>query len=241
MIVSINDENKLFAKDDVMDSSQALSQVEGFIIDGLANLSEAIKLHIPFGITKDGKFIKYIPERCLTTYFANALINNGYVVFNEHSYSKNDDEAGTAKLDLLARKISTVNDEAIQLMVEAKGNLDAGYESIVADITRMRTRHLDPMIGSGFTSNKPEEEFGHRFNIVLTTDWGYKEFSTWWLDNEDAPSIKNHDGNTAKTRKVDCWKPLKDELKHARRGVHHLLTNTEYKYSVNALYAIFSD
>ena len=224
-----------------MDSSQALSLVEKFIIAGLANLSEAIKLHIPFGVTKDGKFIKYIPERCLTTYFSNTLINNGYIVFNEHSYSKNDDEAGTAKLDLLARKISTVKDEAIQLKVEAKGNLDAGYESIVADITRMKERHLDPITGSGFKSNKPEEEFGHRFNIVLTTDWGYKEFSTWWLDNEEAPSIKNHDGNTAKTRKVDCWKPLKDELRHARRGVHHLLTNTKHHYSVNALYAIFSE
>jgi hypothetical protein len=66
-------ENKLFAKNDVMDSSQALSQVEKFIVEGLANLSEAIKLHIPFGVTKDGKFIKYIPERCLTTYLRTRL------------------------------------------------------------------------------------------------------------------------------------------------------------------------
>lgn len=224
-----------------MDSNQALSLVEKFIVDGLANFSEALKLHIPFGITKDKKFIKYIPERCLTTYFANTLINNGFVVFNEHSYIKKNGEAGIAKLDLLARKISTVTDEAIQLKVEAKGNLDAGYESIAADITRMKERHLDPIIGSGFEYNKLEEEFGHRFNIVLTTDWGYKEFSTWWLDNEDAPSIKDHDGDTTKTRKVDCWKPLKDELRHAKRGVHHLVTNTKHHYSVNALYAIFTE
>ncbi|WP_291445016.1 hypothetical protein [Desulfovibrio sp.] len=56
-----------------MDSSQALSQVEKSIVEGLANLSEAIKLHIPFGVTKDGKFIKYIPERCLTTYLRTRL------------------------------------------------------------------------------------------------------------------------------------------------------------------------
>lgn len=233
-------ENKFFAKDADMDSSQALSLVERFIAEGLSKLSEALSLHIPFGITKDKKFIKYIPERCLTTYFANTLINNGFIVFNEHSYSKKNGEAGTAKLDLLARKINPVKDEAIQLMVEAKGNLDAGYESIVADITRMKERHPDSIIGSGFEYNKPEDEFGHKFNIVLTTDWGYKEFSTWWLDNEDAPSIKDHDGDTTKTRKVHCWKPLKDELRHARRGVHHLVTNTKHHYSVNALYAIFS-
>ena len=83
-----DDEEQTFTKDADMDSNQALSLVEKFIVDGLANFSEDLKLHIPFGITKDKKFIKYIPERCLTTYFANTLINNGFVVFNEHSYIK---------------------------------------------------------------------------------------------------------------------------------------------------------
>lgn len=226
-----------------MDSDAALACVECYLRTSLEKLAEALTQHIPFGIAGDNSYLKYIPERCLTTYFANTLINNGFVVFNEQSYFTNGGK--TAKLDLFARKISPKEKEdRIQLKVEAKGNIDSGYQDILNDITRMREK-LDLAIGRGFPlpQNMAEDEFGHKFNMVITTNWGLKEFSKWWtkegIKSQDAPFIKNSE---VKTRNVDCWKPLREKLSEAiRLGSHTLLENKNAAepYTIDALYAIF--
>lgn len=225
-----------------MESDTALESVECYLHTSLEKLSEALKLHIPFGIAGDNSYLKYIPERCLTTYFATTLINNGFVAFNEQSYLTNDGK--TAKLDLFARKISSKKKDRIQLKVEAKGNLDSGYQDILNDIKRMREK-LDLAIGRDFPlpRNMAEDEFGHKFNIVVTTNWGLKEFSKWWtkeaIMSQDAPFIKNSE---VRTRNAGCWKPLREKLSEAMRlGSHALLENRneEEPYTIDALYAIF--
>ena len=229
-----------------MNTNDALDMVENCILSSLKELAEAFTYHIPFGIAvnkingKETYYLKYIPERCLTTYFAKVLIDKKFVVFNEQSYESKNGKI--AKLDLLARKISPEEKDSIQLKIEAKGNLDSGYQEIVNDIRRMKDQKLDLKIGVGFplNENMVEESFSHRFNIVITTDWGLSELSEWWtegVNNQDAPFIK---GSHVTQRNKDSWGPLKNELMlAAKRGKHDMVKNDIGNYSIHALYAIF--
>lgn len=217
-----------------MTLEKALSFTESLLVASLHNFKDALELHIPFGFSKDGKYIKYIPERCLTTYFAHELINHGFVVFNEQPLASETE--ASQKIDLLARKFSKGRKkEQIQLCVEAKGNLDSGYTTILADIERMQNSSLDLRAPSGF-ANAQADDFGHQFHIVITTDWGLHKLSDWWMSKSKyMPNGTMHpDGRT------ECWIPLNQKLLDAKKcGGLTLLKNSVHDYEVKALYAIF--
>lgn len=103
-----------------MTPEKALSFTESLLVASFHNFKEALDLHIPFGVSKDGNYIKYIPERCLTTYFAHELINHGFVVFNEQPLA--GETEALQKIDLLARNFQrTKKKSKFKFVLKQKG------------------------------------------------------------------------------------------------------------------------
>lgn len=215
-----------------MNKDDALNHVELLLQESLKNFSAALKKHIPYNKTKakDQIYSHYIPERCLTTYFAHTLISDGFHVFNEQDYCKNGQYG---KLDLLARKFSQSNNEneQIQIFVEAKGNLDGCYKEVIHDIHRMQNFNLE---FSGHSKTNIEENmFKHQFHVILTTNWWYKTLSEWWTNQDEYPKSSKGGRRTA-----DEWPRLKEKIQTAKCDVVQLIEGE--KSTLDALYAIFT-
>ncbi|WP_165079502.1 MULTISPECIES: hypothetical protein [unclassified Desulfovibrio] len=203
--------------------------------------------HVPFW--RGSQSITYIPESCFVTYFSWALINEGFAVFNEQSVCPKPSGEGqtvisskgsknTERFDLVAMRRSRLTHKSIQLKVEAKGNLESGYEAILADIGRMKRCTFYPgMRRADQVTDDDEAGFAHHFNIVITQNWGLEELTEWWRD--DAQVAPRHKGNND-YRTAPGWGKLKETLCNARRGVMPVL-DLGYGYSIDVLYAIFGD
>lgn len=219
-----------------------LDEIEGILLGSMEKLKSACETHIPF-CRSDGRerHIKYIPERCFVTYFSWGLINADFAVFNEQMVKCEWPLPYPQRFDLLARRFSP-EENRVQIKAEAKGNLDGGYKEILKDIQRMECCTLAM---PDFEMRKPKKNvavkrFQHRFNIVLTQNWGLVELSEWWgSDKVAAPRRKG----SKLARKGEEWVELKDKLLAAqRRGVMSMMESAPgYNYSIDVLYAIFVD
>lgn len=221
---------------------QALKGIEALLLESMKKLENACGMHIPFGLSDErNPHIKYIPERCIVTFFSWGLIENGFAVFNEQTVDCNATAQKTQRFDLLARRFAPEG-ACVQIKAEAKGNLDGGYKEILADIKRMEKYPVaNPKIKmSNPEANWHDSRFPYRFNIVLTQNWGLRELSDWWVSQEnDRPKRKGSELR----RKAEAWEVLKGKLCEAKkRGKMPLLKSDPcYNYTVDVLYAIFAD
>lgn len=222
--------------DDVkfMPQEQIINDIDHIFMSGLYKFKEACNMHIPCGISSGSlDYIKYIPEQCFLTYISWALINSGYILFNEQEVDVANHIKRTQHFDLIARCYPVEDTPKIQLKIEAKGNLDNGYKQILADIERME-RYALPDINfasKGLHMNISEKDFHHRFNCVITQNWGLSTLSQWWIDeNMDAP----------KGRTAADWSVLKEKLLMARKRKKITILKSSNGWEIDALYAIFS-
>lgn len=221
---------------------QALKGIEALLLESMKKLENACGMHIPFGLSDElDPHIKYIPERCIVTYFSWGLIENGFAVFNEQTVDCNARAQKTQRFDLLARRFAPEG-ACVQIKAEAKGNLDGGYKEILADLNRMEAYSIkipDNKM-SNHENNWDDSRFLYRFNILLTQNWGLRELSDWWVSEEkDRPKRKGSELR----RKAEAWEVLKGKLCEAKkRGKVTLLkSDPRYNYTVDVLYAIFAD
>lgn len=222
-------------------------ELERILLAGLGKFEGACLEHVPFGY--GAQSITYIPERCFVTYFSWELINQGFAVFNEQAVcpkpSCDAPAGGSPKpkknaehFDLVAMRSSPLRHKSIQLKAEAKGNLENGYDAILADIERMERCTISQGIRrADQTAEDGEAEFANHFNIVITQNWGLEELTEWW--REDAQVAPRRKGSND-LRTAPGWGKLKKTLCKARRGVVPVL-DLGYGYSVDVLYAIFGE
>lgn len=204
-----------------MKDAEAIDHVEKLLQYGLKNFRNALKKYTPYGLEKNGKYNKYIPERCLTTYFAHSLIKHKFCVFNEQDYCRHG-KGDCGKLDLLAINFRS----GIQIFVEAKGNLEGRYNEVSADIDRMQNFCL---------KNLPRCDTALKhINIVITTNWWYKQLSEWWTNEDEYPKTVRNNGQ----RTGAGWPVLKKQLLKSKRDLVSL--NKYNEENLDALYAIFT-
>lgn len=216
--------------------ARPVDEIERILLAGLEKFEDACLEHVPFG--RGAQSINYIPERCFVTYFSWELINKGFAVFNEQTVVCPEEQPQyTQRFDLVAMRPSPLAHKSIRLKVEAKGNLEAGYEGILADINRMEKCCVAPgILRAGQTAQDGDAKFAHQFNVVITQNWGLKELTEWWRDGRlDAPRRRVGNG----FRSAQGWKDLKAKLRPARRGVVSVL-EPGYGYSIDVLYAILA-
>lgn len=219
-----------------MSSLHILNEIDKIFKEGLAKLQNACNLHIPFGISlrngKEGN-IKYIPERCFTTYISWALINSGFNVFNEQEVDFIDKGKRSQHFDIIARRITVNCRSNIQLKIEAKGNLDSGYKTILNDIKRMEyyTLTLPDYNLVGLNHNLTDESFPNKYNCIVTSNWGLPSLSNWWIDDSF---------NIPENRHAAEWNELKEKLLHAEKRGKFTILESRNDWKIDALYAIFS-
>lgn len=231
----------------VAEDTRPVEEIERILLTAMGKFEDACLQHVPFW--RGSQSITYIPERCFVTYFSWALINEGFAVFNEQSVcqkptgeGKVGSQAETVKkkerFDLVAMRSSLLPHKSIQLKAEAKGNLENGYDAILADIARMERCTFSPGIRRADQMAADDEvEFAHHFNIVITQNWGLEELTEWWRD--ETQIAPRHRGSQ-NFRTATGWEKLKNKLSNARRGVVPV-SDLGYGYSVDVLYAILGD
>lgn len=208
----------------------ALGEINEIFLEAMKKFKIACDEHIPFCVSSAG-YIKYIPERCLVTYFSWALINAGFIVFNEQNVGCPAQDQKAQHFDLLARRFG-VKEKSIQLKVEAKGNLDGRYEEIRKDIERMEkfTVGSANFKEKGLHPNALDSNFSSHFNGIITQNWGLNTLSDWWVNDADSPK-----------RRGSKWKELKDKLRLAKIRDKFTVIKSENGYSIDVLYAFFED
>lgn len=219
---------------------KVLDEIDSILKKSMEAFESACSWHIPFAGSSAG-YIKYIPERCIATYFSWGLINAGFTVFNEQMVKCGAKAQKTQRFDLLARRFDPEG-ARVQIKLEAKGNLDGGYGEIFDDIKRMEDFTVE-RLGSALSNpekNWEDSRFPQRFNIILTQNWGLMELSNWWASKEKgAPKNKRGGG----VRRAAKWVMLKKKLLEAERsGVIPILkSGPDHNYTIDILYAIFAD
>lgn len=222
----------------------ALDEIDAILQGSVEEFQRACQRHIPFGLSDEpDQHIKYIPERCIVTYFSWGLINKGFDVFNEQEVGCPAKAQKSQRFDLLARRFAPEG-ACVQIKAEAKGNLDGGYKEILADLNRMEAYSIKIPRNkmSNPEKNWDDSRFPYRFNLILTQNWGLMELSKWWKSKQlGAP--KRPGGESE--RPSACWWELKKKLLEAERcGVIPILkSDPDYPrpYSIDILYAIFED
>ena len=231
-------------EDNGVSEATALNEIDKILKRSMERFKHACICHIPF-CTSVGreKSIKYIPERCIVTYFAWGLIDADFAVFNEQIVKWKKKLTYPLRFDMLARRFSPEGSE-VQIKLEAKGNLDSGYKEILADIKRMEdyTVEIPEIKMSNPESNRADDRFPYRFNMVLTQNWGIRELSDWWRSEDDTHPKRR---KSQRLRDGKEWGELKQKLLSAKkRGVIPILKSApDYNppYTIDILYAIFED
>lgn len=99
-------------------------------------------------------------------------------------------------------------------------------------------QYLCTVVSKGRLLNDPDEEFRHRYNIVIIQNWGLREISGWWTSEKPgAPKQRGSGGEWSSP----YWGALKLKLLLAKRRGALPVLEAGTGRSLDILYAIFAD
>lgn len=221
-----------------MTKENAANEIEEIFKVSMERFKSRCRQRIPFCMISSAA-MNYISAHCFLPHFLLGLLNKGFIV-NDTSSSVDDEGPKILRpFDLLARKYG--DERSIQVKVMAKGNPAGGPQQLFEDISCMQqytVKYLYSLVSKRPLCANPDEEFRHRYNIVIIQNWGLREISDWWTSEKPgAPKQRGSGGEWFSP----YWGALKLKLLLVKRRGALPVLEAGTGRSLDILYAIFAD